>query len=150
LNTVSIAATYWNSARTGTRPFTGAANPTENFSSDGPRKIFYNPDGSAITPGNFLFGTSGGTTLVKPDLAAADGVSARTPGFSPFFGTSAAASHAAALAALVLQARPDYTPAQVRAAMTSTALDNMAPGVDQDSGYGIPMALPAINYSISH
>ena len=150
LNTVSIAATYWNSAHTGTRPFTGTANPTEVFSSDGPRKIFFNPDGSAITPGNFLFGTNGGTTLQKPDLTAADGVNTRTPGFAPFFGTSASAPHAAALAALVLQARPAYTPAQVKAALVNTALNNMTPGFDRDGGFGIPMALPAINYATSH
>lgn len=87
-STVSTAAVYWNSARTGTRPFVGgAANPTETFSSDGPRKIFFRPDGTPITPGNYLFGTGGGRTLNKPDIAAADGVSTRTPGFLPFFGT---------------------------------------------------------------
>lgn len=150
LNTVSTAATYWNSAKTGTRPFTGFANPTEVFSSDGPRKVFYNPNGTPITPGNFLFATNGGTTLQKPDLTAADGISTHTPGFTPFFGTSAAAPHAAALAALVLQARPDYTPAQVKAALSGTALDNRAPGWDRDGGFGIPMALPSINFAISH
>src|SRR5262245_5070869 len=35
VSTVSTAATYWNSARMGTRPFTGATNPDEVFSSDG-------------------------------------------------------------------------------------------------------------------
>ncbi len=56
---MSTAAVYWNSAKTGTKPFVGgAANPTNVFSSDRPRKIF-------------------------------------TPGFGPFFGTSAAAPHAA-------------------------------------------------------
>lgn len=150
LNTVSTAATYWNSAKTGTKLFTGFANRTETFSSDGPRKIFYDPDGSAITPGNFLFGTNGGTTLQKPDITAADGVSTHTPGFSPFFGTSAAAPHAAALAALVLQARPDYTPAKVKAALIGSALDNMAVGADRDGGFGIPIALPSINFAISH
>ena len=150
LNTVSTAATYWNSAKTGTKLFTGFANPTEVFSSDGPRKIFYNPDGTAITAGNFLFGTNGGTTLQKPDITAADGVSTHTPGFTRFFGTSAAAPHAAALAALVLQARPDYTPAKVKAALIGSALDNMAVGADRDGGFGIPLALPAINYAISH
>ncbi|MDP9171422.1 MAG: hypothetical protein M3N54_12450, partial [Acidobacteriota bacterium] len=54
LNTVGTAATAWNNnAHTGTKPFAGFANPVETFSSDGPRKIFYNPDGRAITPGNF-------------------------------------------------------------------------------------------------
>jgi hypothetical protein len=150
LNTVSTAATYWNSAKTGTRPFTGPANPIEVFSSDGPRKIFYNPDGSAITPGNFLFGTNGGTTLQKPDLTAADGNSAKTPGFNPFFGTSAAAPHAAGIAALVLSAKPGLTPAQVKAAMINGTVDNMAPGVDRDSGFGIVMAPLAVQYALSH
>jgi subtilisin family serine protease len=148
-NTVSVAATYWNSAHTGVRPFTGFANPNEGFSSDGPRKIFYNPDGSAITPDNFLFSTNGGTTLQKPDLAAADGVSCKTPGFLPFLGTSAAAPHAAGIAALILSVQPMWTPAQVLNAMTSTALDSMEPGVDRDSGYGIAMALPAVQYALT-
>jgi hypothetical protein len=150
IDTISTAATYWNSARTGTRPFTGAANPIESFSSDGPRKIFYFPNGTAITPGNLLFGTGGGTTVQKPDLTAADGITARTPGFSPFFGTSAAAPHAAAIAALIFQARPTYTPAQVKAAMTAGSLDNMAPGVDRDSGSGIVMATLAVQYALTH
>ncbi|HQR11936.1 MAG TPA: S8 family serine peptidase [Casimicrobiaceae bacterium] len=151
LNTVSTAATYWNSARTGTRPFVGgAANPTETFSSDGPRKIFFHPDGSAITPGNFRFATNGGTTLVKPDVVAADGVSTKTPGFLPFFGTSAAAPHAAAVAALVKSAKPTYTNAQILNAMKQTALDIRAPGIDRDSGYGIVMALEAVNYALTH
>ena len=60
--TVGTAAVFWNSARGGTRPFVGgAANPTETFSSDGPRKIFFRPDGTPITPGNLLFATGGGT-----------------------------------------------------------------------------------------
>ncbi len=104
LNTMSMAATNWNSAKTGTRPFTGFANPNETFSSDGPRKIFYKPDGTPITPGNFLFSTNGGQTLQKPDVAAADGVTTHTPGFLPFFGTSAAAPHGAGIAALILSA----------------------------------------------
>lgn len=151
LNTVGTAATYWNSAHTGTRPFVGgAANPTEVFSSDGPRKIFYDPNGTAITSGNVLFGTNGGMTLVKPDIAAADGVAAKTPGFFPFFGTSAAAPHAAAIAALVKSARPDYTNAQILTAMKQTALDIRAPGLDRDSGYGIVMALEAVHYALIH
>jgi hypothetical protein len=151
LNTVSTAATYWNSAKTGTKAFVGgAANPTETFSSDGPRKIFYNPNGTPITPGNFLFGTNGGTTLTKPDISAADGVSTKTPGFLPFFGTSAAAPHAAAVAALVKSAKPSYTNAQILNAMKQTALDIRAAGLDRDSGWGIVMALEAVNYALTH
>ena len=148
---ISAAAVYWNAARTGTQPFTGgAANRDETFSSDGPRRVFYNPDGTPITPGNVLFATGGGTSLVKPDLAGADGVTTRTPGFNPFFGTSAAAPHLAGIAALILQARPAYTPAQVKAALVGAALDNMAAGVDRDSGYGIATALAAVQYALAH
>ena len=149
-STLSMAATYWNSAKTGTRPFTGFANTNETFSSDGPRKVFYNANGTAITPGNVLFASGGGTTLNKPDLAAADGVSTKTPGFLPFFGTSAAAPHAAGIAALVRAARPDYTVAQVKQAMYATALDSMSSGVDRDSGYGVATAYAAVQYALSH
>jgi subtilisin family serine protease len=150
-NTVSVAATYWNSARTGVKAFVGgAANPTETFSSDGPRRIFYDPTGTALTPGNFLFGTNGGTVLQKPDVAAADGASAKTPGFLPFFGTSAAAPHAAGVAALIKSVRPDYTNVQILTAMQQTALDIRAPGLDRDSGWGIVMALAAANYALAH
>jgi hypothetical protein len=143
-NTISMAATYWNSAHTGTMPFTGLANPIETFSSDGPRKIFFAPNGTAITPNNFLFGTGGGITLQKPDLTAADGIFTKTPGFLPFFGTSAAAPHAAAIAALVKGANPALTNQQIKQILTQATVDNMAPGADRDAGYGIVMALEAV------
>src|SRR5207244_3832318 len=93
------------------------SNKVECFSSDGPRRKFYNAAGAAITPGNLLFATGGGTLLQKPDISAADGVA--TSGFSgtglnPFYGTSAAAPHAAAIAALIKQFSPGSTTAQLR------------------------------------
>ncbi|MEO8592587.1 MAG: S8 family serine peptidase [Candidatus Solibacter sp.] len=145
-----VAAVAWNSARGATRPFPGGAlNPTEIFSSDGPRRMFYKANGTPITANNFLFGTNGGVVLVKPDIAAADGVTTRTPGFNQFFGTSAAAPHAAAVAAIVKSARPSATGAEISNALRSTALDIRAPGVDRDSGYGIVMAMGAI-FAILH
>ncbi|MFT3743062.1 MAG: S8 family serine peptidase [Pyrinomonadaceae bacterium] len=141
---VTVAATSWNSAKLGTVPFTGAANGIETFSSDGPRKIFYNSNGSVITPGNLLFGTNGGNTLQKPDITAADGVSTKTPGFFPFYGTSAAAPHGAGIAALVFAAKPTLTGAQVRQIIASTALDNMAAGFDINGGSGVAMALASV------
>ena len=143
-NTFTMAATYWNSARIGITPFTGHANPVEVFSSDGPRKIFYKPDGTPITPGNYLFSTRGGITYQKPEATAADGVFTRTPGFLPFFGTSAAAPHAAAIAALVKSANPKLTNLQIRGILTKTALDNMLPGPDPDGGYGVLTAPAAV------
>ena len=116
-------------------------------SSDGPRRLFYEPDGTPITPGNFS--STGGKVLQKPDLSAASCVSTATPGFSTFCGTSAAAPHAAAIAALMLAAAggpAHVTPAELRTAMTATAavLDIEAPGFDNNSGAGIVMAPGAI------
>jgi hypothetical protein len=48
--------------------FTSGNQTPESYSSDGPRKIFYSPNGTPITPGNFLFATNGGTTLAKVDF----------------------------------------------------------------------------------
>jgi hypothetical protein len=123
-------------------PF-NSSNVSELFSSDGPRRVFFNPDGTPITPGNFLFGSNGGTVRQKPDITAADGTSTSVPGFSPFFGTSAAAPHAAAIAAL-LKSAGSFTPAQIRTALTSSAIDIEAAGVDRDTGAGIIMAFQAL------
>ena len=116
-------------------------------SSDGPRRLFYEPDGTPITPGDFS--STGGKVLQKPDLSAASCVTTATPNFSPFCGTSAAAPHAAAIAALMLAAAGGpvhVTPAELRTAMTETTavLDIEALGVDNDSGAGIVMAPGAI------
>jgi hypothetical protein len=127
--------------------FTGRANPVEKFSSDGPRRIFYNADGTPITPGNLL--STGGILRQKPEITAADGVSTTLPassGLNPFFGTSAAAPHAAAIAALLKSSKPSLTAAQIRTALTSSALDTEAPGVDRNSGSGIVMASKALQY----
>jgi subtilisin family serine protease len=144
-STVSVAAVAWMSARLGTRPFVGGArNPTEAFSSDGPRRMFYLPDGTPITPDNLLFGTNGGATFIKPDIAAADGVTVRTPGFNPFYGTSAAAPHAAGIAALVKSAKLSATVTEIYDALVGSALDIRAVGIDRDSGYGLIMTPAAV------
>lgn len=118
----------------------GTANPIQIYSSDGPRRIFYEPDGGPITPGNVLFATNGGRVLQKPDFTAADCVSTSVSGFASFCGTSAAAPHAGAIAALLLSAPADPTPALAAAALRAGALDIMAAGVDRDAGHGILMA----------
>jgi len=135
-NAFSVAATK---VGTPPQPFVGApANQVEWFSSDGPRRIFFNSDGTAITPTNFS--SSGGLLLQKPDITAADGNSSSVPGFTPFFGTSAAAPHAAAIAGLIWSYSPFLKPTAVRSLLTSNALDLDAPGNDPNSGVGIVMA----------
>ena len=136
LNAFSVAAVPASVAIGGV--FTGGyQNPVETFSSDGPRRIFFNPDGSPVIGGNFLFATNGGTLRQKPDLAAADGVSTSVPGFTTFFGTSAAAPHAAAIAALIKSAAPTLTSQQIRDLLMSTALDIGPLGWDRTAGIGI-------------
>jgi len=123
--------------------FTGGTNnPFESFSSDGPRRVFFNVDGSPITPGNFS--STGGAVRQKPDIAAADGVSSDWPGHPSFYGTSAATPHAAAIAALLWSYSPSLTPAQLRSILTGTALDVNPAEWDRDTGYGIVMAYPAL------
>jgi subtilisin-like proprotein convertase family protein len=114
--------------------FTSTQLP-ERFTSDGPRRVFFTSGGSAITPGNFT--ATGGAVRAKPDVTAADGVRTTLDFFNPFFGTSAAAPHAAAIAALVLSGNPGASAALVRQAFTSTALDLTPPGRDNRSGFGV-------------
>ena len=139
----AFAVAAVSAATSSPNPFAGGAvNPVELFSSDGPRRVFFRADGTPITPGNF--GVTGGTLRQKPDIAAADGVTTATPNFGSFFGTSAAAPHAGAVAALLWSYNRGLTPAQVGSALVSTALDIEGAGVDRDSGAGIVMAPAAI------
>ena len=123
-----------------------ASQTTELFSSDGPARKFFNPNGTAVTPNNFLIGTGGGLTQQYPVMTASDGVSTSVPGFAPFFGTSAAAPHAAAVAALLKAYKPALTATQIRAALVATALDIEAPGTDSDTGAGIVRPLNALSF----
>ncbi len=147
-NAISVAASPAGPAifSVSTGPFPNAhsgSNTVETFSSDGPRRIFFNADSSAITPGNQS--STGGELLQKPDITAADGVTTTTPGFIPFFGTSAAAPQAGAMMALLKQASPASSRSALFNAMVSSAIDIEAPGVDRDSGAGIFMPLRAMN-----
>jgi subtilisin family serine protease len=103
----------------------------ENFSSNGPAPIYFPYP----------------VTRPKPDLAGFDGVVTTLPpgDLNPFFGTSAAAPHSAAVAALLLSKNPNLTPAQVRSILTSTAVDIGPPGFDDAAGFGRVDALAAFN-----
>lgn len=60
-----------------------------------------------------------------------------------FFGTSAAAPHIAAVAALLLQANLELSPAQIKATLQGTAVDLGVPGPDNIFGAGRVDALAA-------
>jgi uncharacterized repeat protein (TIGR01451 family) len=146
---LTVASTGYNGgAFLNSTPFTSAA-VVDYFSSDGPRRMFFNPNGTQITPGNILFATGGGTLVPKDDLTASDCGSTTTPGFTPFCGTSAAAPSAAAIAALIKSAKPSATKAQVTTALLNSAIDIESAGTDINSGVGIVMADAAVRGVLS-
>lgn len=116
----------------------------EYYSSRGPVTHYFGPvDGTA--PAAALGSPE---ELAKPDLAATDcGVTTffafQSGGKWRFCGTSAAAPHAAAVAALVRQAKPTLPPQQVRAALTDTAAPVGAFGANA-VGAGLVDAFAAI------
>lgn len=119
---------------------------------------FYSSAGSVP----ILFDTAGNRLAspeirLKPEIVAPDGVNTtffgqfdiEGDGLLNFFGTSAAAPHAAAVAALMLDANPNLSPAEVYAILENTALDMGEPGVDFDSGYGLIQADRAVAAAIA-
>lgn len=123
----------------------------ENFSSRGGTPILFNSNGVRITP----------IIRQKPEITAVDGtnttffgsdIASDTDNFPNFFGTSAAAPHAAAVAALMLQRHPTATPTQIKTALQGSAIDilkrqnntNTGVGFDFDSGFGLIQANGAI------
>ena len=148
VNTITTAAVYVGTAGGGS--FTGGtANPVELYSSDGPRRLFFSPSGIPLTTGNILFGTNGGTLLNKVNIASADCVVTTTPGFFPFCGTSAAAPHAAAIAALLKSANPTLPNTKIKNALSSTALDIEALGFDYNAGSGLIMADASVRSTLN-
>jgi len=79
----------------------------------------------------------------KPDISATDGVSVTgSGGFpNPFYGTSAAAPHVAAIAGLVWGLAPDLSADELREKLLSTADDLGTGGFDTTYGYGKVNAL---------
>lgn len=158
ISTIGVAAV---SAAEKTGPFT-SRDQTEVYSSDGPRRVFYDGSGKLYSPGlPPTFASESGLLLAKPDLAAADCVKNAILGplvyiWQYYFcGTSAAAPHAGAIAALVKSANPSLGGPQILSILKSTALAN---GQSQrDVGAGIIMAdaavkaaLPPINAKLIH
>jgi len=109
------------------------------------------------------FSSSGGTLVEgtvrsKPELTGPDGVNTTVRmgidydhnNYSNFFGTSAAAPHVAAVAALIMEGRKKYLnqgstpPSTIRSILQSTAVDMGTPGFDYSSGYGFVNADAAL------
>jgi len=125
-------------------PEFGISPPTlEPYSSAGGTPILFNANG--VPRGS-------PEIREKPEITGVDGVNTTfffndsygNDGIDDFFGTSAAAPHVAGVAALMLQARPGASPAQLRNALQDTAVDMGAVGFDHDSGYGLVQTDAAI------
>jgi hypothetical protein len=131
----------------GAVPFDGE-RAVERYSSRGPVRHDFGPveAGKAadpIEPEEFLS---------KPDVAATDcGLTSFFASFEPgegwrFCGTSAAAPHAAGVAALMLEANPLATPAQIKAALRESAVKVGESEIDPCAvGAGLVEAVGAIN-----
>ncbi len=165
------AAFYFHTPQCGTMPAT-----LEAFSSEGGDPILFDASGNRLStpqtrPKPDFVGPDGinntilGGTLVdygftSNTLSASSAACQNNGTFPNFFGTSAAAPHAAAAAALMLQANPSLTPAEIISALRSTALA-MTPratssgAYDYDDGHGYIQvdaavaALPAVAPAIS-
>jgi hypothetical protein len=114
----------------------------ESFTSTGPINILFDDAGNrlatpVVRPGALITAIDGtNTTFFGSDFEG--------DGFPNFFGTSAAAPHAAAIAALMIDARPGITPTQIRDRLIATAQDIHTPGFDNTTGHGLVNAFDAI------
>ncbi len=101
-------------------PFFNSSTP-EEYSSRGPVAHYFGPV-TSTSPA-----PASAQTISKPDLAATDCglttffVPREIPGIHRFCGTSAAAPHAAAVAALMREANPSLPLSQLRTALAATA-----------------------------
>lgn len=121
----------------------------ESFTSAGPTTILFTAAGVPLATPEVrqtprIAATDGGdTTFFGFDISSSFENPDNT--FKNFFGTSAAAPHAAAVAALVLQANLTFTPAQLYQRLESTADASVgSPGIDNLTGYGLIDAYRAV------
>jgi Subtilase family/FG-GAP-like repeat len=136
----AVGAEAVGAARYSNTPAFGIFPPVlESFSSSGGTPILFDLAGNRLPTAD--------ARSYKPEIVASDGVDTTFfgsdtdgTGFPNFFGTSAAAPHAAGVAALLLQAKPSLAPAQVYQRLENTAIDMGPPGFDNDSGFGLIQA----------
>jgi len=92
-NAISVGSVSAQGRQT---PFT-TGEKVDSWSSDGPRQLFYGPDGRPLPPNDLTH--AGGRLVEKPDILAADCVNTDITGppesITPFCGTSAAVAEAA-------------------------------------------------------
>lgn len=124
-------------------------SPAWYTSKGGPFRILYSPSGETLEEP---------IIRMKPDIASVDG-SANSFFGRPntlngekvfrFYGTSAAAPHAAAIAALMRQANPQLTVSDIRRLMIHTAIDVHDEGFDPYTGHGMVYADLAVEAALN-
>lgn len=126
-------------------PAFGVSIPVlEPYSAAGPTPVLFDRDGTRLATPD--------ARALKPEIVAPDatnttffgGEDLDADGRPNFRGTSAAAPHAAAVAALMLQALPSLTPARIREVLQTTSLDMGPVGFDNHSGFGLVQASAAL------
>jgi Subtilase family len=139
----AVGAEAVGAARYSNTPAFGVSPPiVESFSSSGTTPILFDLAGNPVSD----------SRSTKPEIVAPDGANTTFfggsdvdgDGFPNFFGTSAAAPHAAAVAALILQATPTLSPLQVYASLENAAIDMGTPGFDNQTGTGLIQADAAL------
>jgi hypothetical protein len=114
-----------------------------SFSSSGTTPILFDQTGNRLPTAEIR---------AKPEIVAPDGgdttffgsADVEPNGLPNFFGTSAAAPHAAGVAALLLQSKPNLSPFGVYGRLENCALDMGALGFDNNSGFGLIQADAAL------
>ncbi|UCD30572.1 MAG: S8 family serine peptidase [Planctomycetota bacterium] len=148
---MAVAAAYYGEVDSGGSLQGGPEIDVESFSSKGGDLPFYF-DGA----GNPLPGAP--VLRFKPEITSVDGTNTSffgspdtdspPDGFPNFYGTSASAPHAAAIAALMLERAANLgltpTPAEVYSTMRSSATDIETAGIDAFSGDGLVFADDAL------
>ncbi len=124
-------------------PAFGTSPPLlEPYSSAGGTPILFDVSGAPVSE-----------LRQKPEIVAPDGGDttffypgddAEPNGLPNFFGTSAAAPHAAGVAALLREFDPALGPDAIYAALQAGAIDMDSPGVDFESGHGLLQADAAL------